>query len=258
MAKTIAILNHKGGVGKTTTAINLGDALRNLKKKVLLVDLDPQCNASYIMGFDATDGQTVFEALIDKTYNTPLPRYEHSSDFDITPANTELSDIDSYLDNRRIGVNKVLKKLLVPCQEAYDYIIIDCPPSLGILTINAMTAADSIIVPINRQLAILGMAELINKVEEVKEDNERLFIEGYLLTDYDNRLRAVKTTKKAIEDNREEKIFNARIRHNEALTYMVEKRQSIFEYDPNANGAQDYLQLAREISGSKVKPNFSK
>lgn len=247
MTKIIAILNHKGGVGKTTTAVNLGGALNLLGKKVLLIDLDPQCNASTIMGFEGSEGNTVFEALIDKSYNTILPIYEHCEGFDVSPASKNMSEIDNYLDNRRIAVNKVLKKLIAKVADKYDYIILDCPPSLGILTINAMTAATSIIIPVNRQLSLLGMADLQNKVNEVREDNPDLYIEGYLLTDFNPRMIAVQTTQDCIERNCEEKIFEAHIRHNETLTAMVEKQMSVFEYDKRCNGALDYMQLAKEL-----------
>lgn len=257
MTKTIAILNHKGGVGKTTTAVNLGGALNLLGMKVLLIDLDPQRNATKIMGFEGVEGITVFDALIDKSYKTLLPIYEHCEGFDIVPADREMSGIESYLDNRRIAVNKVLKKLITKREalameageEFYDYILIDCPPSLGILTINAMSAADSIIIPINRQLSLLGMADLLEKIDEVKEDNPRLYIEGYLMTDFNRRMKSVQTTQDYIERKCEERIFNARIRHNETLSAMIEKQQSVFEYDRKCNGAIDYMSLAQEISG---------
>lgn len=257
MTKIIAILNHKGGVGKTTTAVNLGGALNLLGMKVLLVDLDPQCNATKIMGFEGVEGITLFDALIDKSYKTPLPIYEHCEGFDIVPAHKDMSGIESYLDNRRIAVNKVLKKLIAKCEtmaedageKFYDYILIDCPPSLGILTINAMSAANSVIIPINRQLALLGMADLLEKVEEVKEDNPGLYIEGYLMTDFNRRLKSVQTTQDYVDRNCEERIFESRIRHNETLSSMIENQQSVFEYDKKCNGAKDYMDLAQELSG---------
>lgn len=253
MARNIAILNHKGGVGKTTTAINLGAALNLLKQKVLIIDLDPQCNASYIMGFDEDDGLTVFDALIDKTYQTSLPAYEHQAGLDICPASRKLGQIDQYLNINRMGVVKVLRKLIKPLQSLYDYIIIDCPPNIdSILTVNAMTAADEIIVPINRQLAVLGMVELHNKIADIKEENENLHILGFLLTDYKRMSRAVKETKAATEAIGSANIFNARIRNNDGdIPYMVSNRQTIYEFAPHSIGADDYMQLAREITGKR-------
>ena len=255
MARNIAILNHKGGVGKTTTAINLGAALNILKQRVLIIDLDPQCNATYIMGFDEGDGETVFDALIDKTFNTPLPTYEHQKGLDICPASRDLGQIDLHLNINRMGAVKVLRKLMKPLQDVYDYIIIDCPPNIdSILTVNAMTAANELIVPINRQLAVLGMVELNNKIADVKEENEDLHILGFLLTDYKRMSRAVKETKSATEAIGSAPVLNARIRNNDGdIPYMVTNRQTLYEFSPHCIGAEDYMHLACEISGKRYK-----
>lgn len=252
MAKTIAILNRKGGVGKTTTAVNLGGALHALGKKVLLVDLDPQFNASTILGFDSGDGATIFESLIDKERKTPLPYYESNAGYSLVPASGELDDIDSYLPNTRVGVNKILRKLLSPLQDLFDYIIIDCAPNIGILSVNAMMASDGVIIPVDRQLSLEGATDIMTKIEEVKEENEKLHIEGFLLTKYKRRINAVATTKSAIEQF-DVPVFNARIRENEELSKMVEYRTDVYGYNKHCNGAEDYMQLAREIAHIRPK-----
>lgn len=257
MERTIAILNRKGGVGKTTTAINLGGALNMLGKKVLLVDLDPQFNASTILGFNQGDGPTIFESLVDKERKTPLPYYEYKEGYDLVPGSGELDDIESYLPNTRVGVTKILKKLLSPLKDEYDFIIIDCAPNIGILSVNAMMAADGVIIPVDRQLSLEGATDIMAKIEEVREENENLKIEGFLLTKYKRRINAVTTTKNAIESFGVP-VFNARIRENEELSKMVEYRECVYWYNSHCNGAEDYMQLAREVGKIRPKSKSSK
>lgn len=253
MAIKLGLVNFKGGVGKTTTTVNLGKALHLLKCKVLLIDLDSQVNASDIMGYDRGDGDTIFEAMCSKS-PTPLPVYEHDKGFDFVPASVRLEDIDEALVGR-LRREDILKKLIAPYEEEYDYILIDCPPNRGVMTVNAMCASDALIVPIDSEiLSLQGMGEITAKFELIKSTaNPKLEILGYLLTRYNSRLRLHKTVAESMEANYPGKVFKTRIRLNVTLAEMPSQRQNIFEYDELSNGAEDYRLLAEEITGLKFK-----
>lgn len=249
MAKKIAILNFKGGVGKTTTAINLCDALRILKKKVLLIDLDCQCDTTFALTEDKLeDDQTIYSAFVSKK-PTLLPIYEYKNGFDYVPSSPELEEINEVIATR-MRKEEILKRLIMPFDQMYDYIFYDCPPNGGILNVNAMAACDEIIIPIDCEFfALKGMAKIQSKYEETKEIiNPDLSICGYLLTRYDSRLREHKACYRAIREVYGDKVFNAKIRKNTDLTKTPKMHQTIFDYNPNAAGAEDYMQLAREIT----------
>ena len=260
MAKKIALLNFKGGVGKTTTTVNLGKALHLLKKKVLLIDLDSQMNTSGIMGYNKGDGDTIYEAMISKVA-TPLPVYEHEIEegvidtgFDFVPASVMLADIGEVLMGR-VRREDILKNLLAPYEDEYDYILMDCPPNRGIITVNAMCASDSLIVPLDSEvLSLEGMGEITAKFEEIRSTvNNSLDIMGYLMTKYNGRLRLHQTVAETMEGTYQDKVFKTRIRLNVALGEMPASRQNIFEYSPESYGAKDYMRLAEEITGLKFK-----
>lgn len=258
MAKTIAILNFKGGVGKTTTAINLGAALHLLKKKVLLVDLDFQCNTTYTLNFEVGDGETIFDALTAKE-PAELPIYEFKDGFDFVPASIQLENVGEQLVNR-LRKEEILKRIIQPYAELYDYVLLDCPPNGGILNINAMSASDSILVPIDCEVySLQGMKMITDKFHEVKEFiNPELEIEGYLLTRFDGRLGLHKMAAAQMQQKYPGQVFNARIRRNTDLSKTPAEHMTIFDYNPTAIGAEDYMQLAREITGIKRRSTAKK
>lgn len=253
MAKKISILNFKGGVGKTTTCINLGAALNLLHKTVLIVDIDSQANTTYLLGYDKGDGETIYDSLEPKTLQ-PLSIYENRKGLDFVAADERLGDIEELLVGR-LRKEEQLKRLLAPLDNLYDYILIDCPPNRGLLTINAMCASDSVLIPIDSQLLALQGLEKINfKFREVKEFvNPTLEIEGYLITKYKSQLRIHRDVWHALKDIAPNKVFNAKIRDNVRLSETPSVRQDIFTYAPDSIGAEDYMQLAREITGIRKK-----
>lgn len=257
MAKKIAILNHKGGVGKTTTAVNLAACICELGKKVLVIDLDPQGNASFILGFDEDkdEGPTVFDAMLDKMYSTPLPcyEYEYRKGLDLCPATKRMTEASKEL-NDRVRKEEILTKLVKPYENEYDYIIMDCRPELGILTINAMCCANSIIVPIDRPLSLKGMGDVLQKIEEIKIDvNPELKIEGFLINNYNSRLNIVGEIIEAVKELDVAPLFNARIHHIEKLSEMATYKKTIIDIDTRSTASDNFRQLAREITGIRKR-----
>lgn len=243
MNHVITIINHKGGVGKTTTAINLGFALAN-KHKVLLVDLDPQANLTESLGlFD--ESQTVYGALMD-THGLPIIE---RGGVHVVPSELNLSGAESELQSTPAR-EFILKDLLETQRAFYDYIIIDAPPSLGLLTTNALIAATHVIVPIQAQfLALNGFSKILEFIGVIQSPrlNPGLNVLGALVTQYDKRKVLNKRTEEAIRDNYDGRVFNTVIRDNVALAEAPTRGVSIFEYDPKSNGAKDYNDLANEI-----------
>lgn len=247
MAKIIAVLNHKGGVGKTTTTINLAAALQQKKKRVLLIDMDGQANLTESCGLSIEEEQTVYGAMKGEY---PLPLVELDNGLTIVPSCLDLSAAESELINEP-GRELILKGLIAKLLESrkFDYILIDCPPSLGLLTLNALTAADFLIIPVQAQfLAMRGMAKIMNVIEIVKERlNPNLKIGGIVITQFDKRKTLNKTVSELINESFCDKVFNTAIRDNVALAEAPIKGLSIFEYNKNCNGAKDYMELAKEV-----------
>ena len=249
MGKIIAIANQKGGVGKTTTSVNLAACLGVLEKKVLLIDCDPQANASSGLGIDIEkikfstyqlleNDCDVFEAII----NTSSPNVH------IIPANIDLVAVEIELvdvENREY----ILKNALNQVNDKYDYILIDCAPSLGLLTLNALTAADSLIIPIQCEyFALEGLGKLLNTVKSVQKiHNEKLDIEGLLLTMYDSRLRLSNQVVEEVQNHFNEMVFKTIIQRNVRLGEAPSYGESIINYDVSSKGASNYLSLAKEI-----------
>lgn len=247
MTKIIAVLNHKGGVGKTTTTINLAAALQQKKKRVLAIDMDGQANLTESFGLSIEEEQTVYGAMKGKY---PLPLVETAGGVTVVPSCLDLSAAEAELINepgRELILNGLIGKLLE--NRKFDYILIDCPPSLGLLTLNALTAADYLIIPVQAQfLAMRGMAKIMNVIATVQERlNPKLAIGGIVITQFDKRKTLNKSVAELVKDSFCEKVFKTVIRDNVSLAEAPIKGKNIFEYSRNSNGAKDYMALAQEV-----------
>lgn len=249
MGKVIAVANQKGGVGKTTTSVNLAASLGVLEKKILVIDSDPQANATSALGIDV-------ETVEYGTYDC----LEHSVPMSETIITTESPNVDlvpSHVDLVAAEIELVdkdereymLKKSIAEIKDNYDYIIIDCAPSLGLITLNSLTAADSVIVPIQCEyFALEGLGKLLNTVREVKKSlNVDLDIEGLLLTMYDARLRLSNQVVEEVKTHFEKMVFNTIIQRNVRLSEAPSYGESIIKYDASSKGAINYLNLAQEV-----------
>ena len=251
-AVTIAIANHKGGVGKTTSVASIGASLARKGFKTLLVDLDAQQNLSYSLTHVDEPEYSVYDSLVN---DKPLPIVGISQNLDLVPASLELAraEIDMATKIAREGI---LKTLLKPCVEKYDFIFLDCPPSLGIVTTNALVASDKLYIPLTAEaLPLKGLAMLDDVVEEVKRRvNPNLELGGVFFTRYNNR-NLNKEVAGLIENRYASKVFNTRIRENIALAEMPLACKSIYDYEPKSNGAADYTSLTEEILERDLKHN---
>lgn len=253
MGKIIAIANQKGGVGKTTTAVNLAASLGVLENKVLLIDADPQANASSSLDVDVENVETGTYQLLEHTLKAKEVIYEtNSPNLDIIPAHIDLVAIEIELvdqDNRE----SMLRKATHGLREKYDYVIIDCAPSLGLLTLNALTAADGVIIPIQCEyFALEGLGKLLNTIKSVQHlHNMNLEIEGLLLTMYDSRLRLSNQVVEEVKKHFSEMVFDTIIQRNIRLGEAPSYGQSIIKYDASSRGANNYLSLAEELIQKK-------
>ena len=244
MATIISLLNHKGGVGKTTSTINIGAGLVELGKKVLLIDLDPQANLSLSLGVPR-QRFTIYEAMRGESELVP---YQVKENLDVVMSTLDLSGAEMELINEA-GREFILRELFDPLQDEYDYILIDCPPSLGLLTLNALTSSQFIIIPLQTEfLALQGLTKIKQVIDKVRfRLNKKLQIAGVIATMYDHRKILNRDVVETIRKYFGDKVFDTHIRDNVALAEAPAQRKDIFEYNSRSAGAADYLSLSKEV-----------
>ena len=244
MGKIISLLNHKGGVGKTTSAINIGAGLVELGKRTLLIDLDPQANLTLSLGIPRQK-VTIYEALRGEAELEP---YTYKEGLDVITSSLDLSSAEMELINEA-GREYILRELFETVIEDYDFIIIDCPPSLGLLTLNALTCSDYVYIPLQTEfLALQGLAKIKQIIDKVRfRLNKKLQIGGVIATMYDRRKVLNRDVVDTIKKYFGKKVFDTLIRDNVSLAEAPAQRMDIFSYSKKSKGAEDYLSLCKEI-----------
>lgn len=242
--KTISIMNHKGGTGKTTSSINIGAGLAKKGLKVLLLDIDSQANLTEGLGKGDPE-LSVYDSIRE---NKKLPILHVSENLNLVPSSIDLLGAEMEIVSK-IGREQILHKLLKPIRSEYDYIIIDCPPSVGLLTVNAMVASDAILLPLQGEyFAYKGVDRLLGIVNEVRDNlNDKLEIGGVFITQINPNRILTKTIVEKLTEDLQDKVFDTKIRINVALAEAQLQGQTIFDYAPESNGAKDYEMLVEEI-----------
>lgn len=256
MGKIIAVANQKGGVGKTTTSINLSAGLAYLGKKVLLVDFDPQGNTTQGVGASRQSfSKSVYDVIMSEVEVVEAVKSLKIPPLDILPATIELAGADLEMVEYKFGREKLLKNKLSKVQDLYDYIIIDCPPSLGLLNTNALTAADSVIIPVQCEYyALEGLTQLLSTIRLVQRlFNSKLVIEGVLLTMFDARTKLSVEVQQEVRQYFKERVYRTYIPRNVKLSEAPSCGNTIFEYDVRSEGAKAYAALSKEVISYNAK-----
>jgi chromosome partitioning protein len=249
MARVIGVANQKGGVGKTTTAINLAASFAVLEFKTLLVDADPQANSTTGVGFDLHNiTQSLYDCMVNESNGRDVVLKTDIPNLDLIPSHIDLVGAEIEMINYP-NRETVLKSIIEPLRSEYDFIIIDCSPSLGLITVNALTAADSVIVPVQCEFfALEGLGKLLNTIKIVQSRlNTELVIEGILMTMYDGRLRLCNQVVSEVRRHFEDIVFSTIIHRNARLSEAPSVGKPVILYDANSKGSMNYLNLAKEI-----------
>jgi chromosome partitioning protein len=247
--RKIAVINQKGGSGKTTTVVNAGSAIAEMGQKVLLIDLDPQAHTTIHLGFEPFKlEKSVYDVLINDTAFDEVLLETQTKNLFLLPAKIELASAEIELVNT-IGREIILRESLKKSKNDFDYIFIDCPPSLGLLTLNALTTAAEVIIPIQAEFfALEGLTKLVQTIQLVTERiNPATHISGVLITMFDKRKNICKEVAERVKKHFGDRVFKTKIRENVKLAEAPSFGQTIFEFAPNSHGAEDYRKLAKEI-----------
>lgn len=266
--RSIAVINQKGGVGKTTSAVNLSSALAEAGRRVCLIDLDPQAHASLHLGLSVVEGNSMYEVLCGDASIADARRTIHEN-LSVIPSNLDLAAAEMELAGE-VGREMILRDKLAVDEEPFDYLVLDCPPSLGVLTINALVAVEEVFLPLQPHfLALHGLSKLLRTVEIVsRRMNSRLRLSGIVLCMYDSNTRLAAEVSHDVDDffraNQADqgvlskaKFFDTRIRRNVRLAEAPSFGQSIFQYAPTSNGADDYRALAQEVLHQEIEQQSS-
>jgi len=260
MGRIISLANQKGGVGKTTTTINLAASLAALEKEVLVIDADPQANASSGLGVNLTElSETIYECLVGNLDITQAIRPTHVEHLSILPSHIDLvgAEIEMLQLKER---EMVMRQMIRPIADRYDYILIDCSPSLGIITVNALVASDAVIIPVQCEyFALEGISKLLNTIRIIKSRlNKELEIEGFLLTMYDSRLRLASQVYEEVKRHFSSLVFDTVIQRNVKLSEAPSHGLPVLLYDADSKGATNHLQLAEELIRRSAKRGSQK